>query len=1364
MFGKKLNVPKNILNKVYNCTLSFNDYIKYELDDKIPISCIKESERKIVERLGIDKCKELDWELINNILNKYIVINIDINDILMSIDSNAEEINKALYELVKDKINPNEYTSRMKEVYSDRLFEISNGDNDIFGSLKSDFNRGGVSLKDLIKNWKFFKDKDLSYCLLKDEKNKDNITDKFLKEFMSNYGNIARTIMDNNDIYTVIKTISNLSTEEEKNEYIKQITDDILDQEIAKTKNRHYYSELTNKEYAEIFKYSSLEDFLVRIKGYYSPKELIEEVQKLSIDYIANMSIPFSELLNPDVLSFIEIYGLKNIVDFDNECGHFFTKNNCEMLELMNEMYLHYGNGLFKTNKLYDENGKFINRPYTKDEFYEAMKRMIIKGPTNSYYTDKAPDYREMTREFREKNKDLFISEDAPEELQKLFYTKSLTPHSIAKIIETTPDCIKYLKDKDLGSCFKRRGITTKNKEKGTISYRNFYEFLSSKTDLNNLIGFITEYSDALDLIFESSAQLYGVPLINELNINEESDFEYIKNQFNNIIKSTKFKCVLAFLKINDDIYKIIFKEYIKELGNKIDIEKIDCISEVISRLVYSNSIELSSFGSQIFAQLMNTEDPLDTLTKLEKVFLKNNLPLCGKMFQCFQILYPKLSEVQKFQGGSKRFDFDNSSRIAPSLKDESLPNVGFHASNDEKRMIIIFNDLLRVSYRSNERSLVEYINNIDKGNSLYLHLKENNFDTSQLTNEEKKELEIFVSHLEVLYENTQKGNKEKIDISNLLLGDKLRILSEKFKETKNYDLRDRIVRSFCYMAGISSFDELKSLVESSKKEQQKRIDKFIEELKDNNGIFKLQEGDFIRGIGFLEALSGSLGTGNFCKEQLGSFRGESNSDTTPLDVDLTLITKTDSIYSAIEGTPTGFRFGNIYVVMKKDNPNLYISRDKEGKITGEPYNPKKIEVFGSSVEGNGYVTHWGARTGISLADVDCIIHKKKAIIDSNKPYNEDGSVNYVKDSKEVRDDLPAIKFEIAKNGYYIPIVDFSGKLIFTKDEFNKLREKMQGLSYYGENNYKLSNDLITPEIEQIAQNLNEESVNYTTSKRNKINNIIKEVLDELGLDIKTQMDGDLSAKSVEFIDTGSTGRNTNVPYDGDFDFYMRLDAEIMRIQSTLESFKNLLIKKMEQYGMKNYIMTDKGDLRFKKVQIDEETTVDIDISFGVKTNKIRYSTDECLKDRLKTIKELYPDKYKYVVANIILAKSILKRDDVNAYKPSRTDINQGGLGGVGIENWILQNGGSFIEACKSFKEAALDENGELVSFDEFKQKYEIWDFGENHFSERNNSYLHDNFVADNMNKIGYKKMATAILEYLKAAERNQYQTTSINR
>ena len=120
----------------------------------------------------------------------------------------------------------------------------------------------------------------------------------------------------------------------------------------------------------------------------------------------------------------------------------------------------------------------------------------------------------------------------------------------------------------------------------------------------------------------------------------------------------------------------------------------------------------------------------------------------------------------------------------------------------------------------------------------------------------------------------------------------------------------------------------------------------------------------------------------------------------------------------------------------------------------------------------------------------------------------------------------------------------------------------------------------------------------------------------------------------------------------------------------------------------------------------------DFDITFTEKTDKVLYSTDMALQDRLETIKKMKSEKYKYVVANILLAKQVLKKAEV--YKPNRGEIPQGGLGGVGIENWILQNGGSFIDAAKSFVETS-----EGKSFSEFQSIYQIWDFGDNHLAER---------------------------------------------
>jgi len=52
IFGKRLKVPKNILAGVYNCTLSFSEFMEYELEDKIPITCLAIEDRQIVQKFG----------------------------------------------------------------------------------------------------------------------------------------------------------------------------------------------------------------------------------------------------------------------------------------------------------------------------------------------------------------------------------------------------------------------------------------------------------------------------------------------------------------------------------------------------------------------------------------------------------------------------------------------------------------------------------------------------------------------------------------------------------------------------------------------------------------------------------------------------------------------------------------------------------------------------------------------------------------------------------------------------------------------------------------------------------------------------------------------------------------------------------------------------------------------------------------------------------------------------------------------------------------------------------------------------------------------------------------------------------------
>ena len=204
----------------------------------------------------------------------------------------------------------------------------------------------------------------------------------------------------------------------------------------------------------------------------------------------------------------------------------------------------------------------------------------------------------------------------------------------------------------------------------------------------------------------------------------------------------------------------------------------------------------------------------------------------------------------------------------------------------------------------------------------------------------------------------------------------------------------------------------------------------------------------------------------------------------------------------------------------------------------------------------------------------------------------------------------------------------------------------------------------------------------------------------------------------------------------------MRVDKSIMDNPAKLGQISNALLAKFGKTKHAVDEVLENGNLRLKGVSIEGlDTSVDIDISFTQKTNKVQYSTDMALADRLKSIRKQSPEKHQQVVANIIFAKQFLKA--VGSYKPNRGESPQGGLGGVGVENWVLQNGGSFLSAAKEFMSVAE----KCENFDEFKTKYVVWDFGENHMAKEGRQ--HDNFVTDNMSAIGYEKMKEALSIFL---------------
>lgn len=123
------------------------------------------------------------------------------------------------------------------------------------------------------------------------------------------------------------------------------------------------------------------------------------------------------------------------------------------------------------------------------------------------------------------------------------------------------------------------------------------------------------------------------------------------------------------------------------------------------------------------------------------------------------------------------------------------------------------------------------------------------------------------------------------------------------------------------------------------------------------------------------------------------------------------------------------------------------------------------------------------------------------------------------------------------------------------------MREKMSGMKYYDAGEYRFAEDLDSPETREISARAKAGEAE-TARKRNAIEGAISQVLTEQNLALKTAMDTvDLTPGSVELLDTGSTGRGTNEPGDGDFDLVMRVNREIIKDPAKLSELKTACVK-----------------------------------------------------------------------------------------------------------------------------------------------------------------------------------------------------------
>jgi len=321
----------------------------------------------------------------------------------------------------------------------------------------------------------------------------------------------------------------------------------------------------------------------------------------------------------------------------------------------------------------------------------------------------------------------------------------------------------------------------------------------------------------------------------------------------------------------------------------------------------------------------------------------------------------------------------------------------------------------------------------------------------------------------------------------------------------------------------------------------------------------------------------------------------------------------------------------------------------------------------------------------------------------------------------------------------FIPIIDMDTReILFTYEDYLVYRKKMSGLKEYNTGNYIFSDNLYFDGLDYYL-NLIDRNMREVKNHSDVVKNEFTRIMNEIGLSVTV---GCNSGGDVELIEAGSTSRFTNVPTVGgdkkwDLDFTVRIDpSKTWKVKEALENgfIAGGHITRTSAYKVRLTDVVING--------LDKP----IDLDFSLTPQKEKYlSTEDALSERLNNMREQDEFKYRLVLANIMYAKDMLKKS--GAYKPSRGILNgnreYGGLGGVGIENWILQYGGSLIDATTDFLVHA-----EGKEFIEFEKEYAIMDFGQDHVSTSKKEFPYHNFIMRNMRYKGFEIMRECLQQF----------------
>jgi len=451
---------------------------------------------------------------------------------------------------------------------------------------------------------------------------------------------------------------------------------------------------------------------------------------------------------------------------------------------------------------------------------------------------------------------------------------------------------------------------------------------------------------------------------------------------------------------------KIIFNEKLTDNPQITEdlLREIKMFNTLFEEIEQSPSQELQKIKKQLILQLLRSSQPEQKLRQIRKLFERNNLPDFAKKFKIFEILYCT-QEID----GKTRFDHEMEE------KGEILSPILRRASR-LRRLDTIYKDLLRISIDSDDISLRNYLAAMQEGQVLLIKVDSEGIES--LTPEEKIKLTRVLNRISVLYENSLlariRGKSATPLSDDISLEARITSLRNDLEVKEGQKIIDRVVEMFVKPLGYESIDEVLTRMDSIKEKAHKRN---LSSPRVQDGQLEINAGDLLKGIED-DVLGYILQNGSIAREYLG-VNADSKSKT-PFDMDTAMVLQEDlesDLHQVINSSPAQ-RYGTIIILVR--DRGQFIRTDQQ-EVVNLKYNPQKYELFYSGIDTE---RHYGVRTGIPSTEIDAII-LPEPLLDENQ-------------NSTLRREQ--IFFNIANNGFYIPVVNPEGKFIFTEEDYNRYR------------------------------------------------------------------------------------------------------------------------------------------------------------------------------------------------------------------------------------------------------------------------------------------------------------------------------------